>query len=146
MKKPNYSIIALLFVSTLLPACQEAAEDEVASDIDAALVGDWWETFHSYTGVEIDPTFRWTFDSDGTGQFYCSEQLAQDGCSTSEIFWFDWTVLTVGSMEFDQHPLESGTDYAAKHWTYTVSGNEVEMVNYDALDNETVLGLGRTAP
>ena len=145
MKSHMIWLVGLGF-ATLCVGCDDKEEEEIASDLDEDLIGDWWETYHTYDGSEIDPAFRYTFNSDGTGQYYCSDQLLETGCEGMEVYYFDWSVPAPSSLEIDIRPLENGSDYVADHWTYTVSGTTVEMINYDAIDYETVRHLSRTAP
>lgn len=138
MKNMNWILILCVAVSVLGAGCGDPNE--------TALLGDWWETYHDYDGIDVGPVFRWTFNSDGTGEMMCSTALLGDGCTEYGLQRFDWNVRTPGDLEIDPRPLAGGSDYAAVHWSYTIEDGVLEMTSYDALDYLTTLRSSRERP
>ena len=112
----------------------------------AELLGDWWETYHTYDGMDIDPARRLSFHADGSGQDICSTALAGDLCNDSELRRFDWTILSEGKLEKDVRPLLDGTDFLPVTYDYTIEDGVLEMRFYDALDYLSVFRYTQTPP
>jgi hypothetical protein len=147
--KKKIVLLTLISASAIFgTGCGDTAEGEPASgsSLDSALMGEWWETYHVYSTTDVGPMFRWTFNSNGSGQMICSTELAGDACNGAEIMLFDWSVPSAGNLETDQRPRSDGTDFGPEQWSYAVAGDAVEMTNYDGLDNLTTLRLSRFAP